>query len=115
MRKWHDAGRDAKLQSDTQRPRLRHLQSASLSGRGQGGGGGEGRGRGEGGRGGVLPKRLKSGSGHHRPEEARGPSNGRHKLSYNAGLTSSPCCVLSPVPLMHLIPSMSPMPYYIEN
>ena len=41
------------------------------------GGGGA---RGEGGRGSVLPKRLKSGSGCHRPE-ACGLSNGRHKLS----------------------------------
>ena len=40
-------------------------------------------GRGEGGRGGrrgVLPKRLKSGSGHHRLEICV-PSNGRHKLA----------------------------------
>ena len=64
--------RDAKLQSDTQRPRQRHPSSASLRSWGEAGGGrGEGRGvgwegKGEGGRGGVLPKRMKSGSGHHR-------------------------------------------------
>ena len=40
--------------------------------------GGGGRGGGE--RGGVLPKRLKSGSGHHRLESF-GPSDGRHKLA----------------------------------
>ena len=34
---------------------------------------------GSGGKGGVMPKRLTSGSGHHRLE-ACGPSNGRHKL-----------------------------------
>ena len=33
----------------------------------------------EGGKEGVLPKRMKSGSGHHRPEPC-GPSNGCHKL-----------------------------------
>ena len=32
------------------------------------------------GRGGVMPKRLKSGSGHHRLEIC-GPSNGRHKIA----------------------------------
>ena len=62
--------RDAKLQSDAQRPRQRHPPSASLSGRGEGGGG----------KGGVMPKRLKSGSGHHRLEIC-GPSNGRHKIA----------------------------------
>ena len=90
--------RAAELQSDSQRPRQRHPPSASLGGRGKGGVGeggvgeggvgeggvgeggvGEGGGR-EGGRGGVLPKRLKSGSGHHRLELC-GPSNGRHKLA----------------------------------
>ena len=39
-----------------------------------GGGGGKGE------RGGVMPKRLKSGSGHHRLEIC-GPSNGRHKIA----------------------------------
>ena len=38
-------------------------------------------GGGEGGRGGVLLKRLKSGSGHHRLDVC-GPSNGCHKLAY---------------------------------
>ena len=71
--------RNAKLQSDAQRLRQRHPPSASLSGRGEGGGGGE-RGRGEEGRGGVMPKRLKSGSVHHRLEIC-GPSNGRHKIA----------------------------------
>ena len=76
---------DAKLQSDAQRLRQRHVPSASPSDRGEGGGGeggGEG-GRGKGGgagRGGVMPKRLKSGFGHHRLEMC-GPSNGRHKIA----------------------------------
>ena len=65
--------RDAKLQSDAQRLRQRHSPSASLSGRGEGGGG-------EGGRGGLMPKRPKYGSGLHRPEIC-GPSNGRHKIA----------------------------------
>ena len=37
-------------------------------------------GGGKGGRGGVMPKRLKSGSGHYRLEVC-GPSNGRHKIA----------------------------------
>ena len=41
--------------------------------------GGEGEGGGRG-RGGVVPKRLKSGSGHHRLIIC-GPSNGRHKIA----------------------------------
>ena len=65
--------RDAKLQGDAQRLGQRHPPSVSLSGRG------EGRGR-AGGRGGVLPKTLKAGSGHHRLEIC-GPSNGRHKIA----------------------------------
>ena len=44
------------------------------------GGKGEGGRRGKGERGGVLPKRLRFESGHHRLE-ACGPSNGRHKLA----------------------------------
>ena len=44
------------------------------------GGAGEGGWGGGGGRGGVLPKRLKSGSGHHRLEIC-GPSHGRHKIA----------------------------------
>ena len=43
-------------------------------------GGRGGRGEGGMGGGGVLPKRLKSGSGHHRLKIC-GPSNGRHKLA----------------------------------
>ena len=35
---------------------------------------------GKGGRGSVMPKRLKSGFGHHRIESC-GPSNGRHKIA----------------------------------
>ena len=83
--------RDAKLQSDAQRLRQRHPPLASLSGRGEGEGGGAGRGLGEGGRGegereeggrggrwSVMPKRLKSGFGHHRIESC-GPFNDRHK------------------------------------
>ena len=62
--------RYAELQRDTQKPRQRHPPSAPLSGReGVGGKGG-----------GVLPKRLKSGSGHHRLEACE-PSHGRHKLA----------------------------------
>ena len=60
--------RDAKLQSDAQRLRQRHPPLASLSSRG------------EGGRGGAMPKRLKSGFGHHRLEICA-PSNGRHKIA----------------------------------
>ena len=45
-------------------------------GKGDGGEGGKGGGR----RGGVLPKRLKSGSGNHRLDMC-GPSNGRHKVA----------------------------------
>ena len=57
----------AKLQSEAQRLRQRHPPSASLSGGGEGGRGEGGRDEGGGrGRGGVMPKRLKSGSGHHR-------------------------------------------------
>ena len=56
---------DEHMQSDAQRLRQRHLPSTSLSGRGEGGGGGA--------TGGVLPKRLKSGSGHHRLEFVRLP------------------------------------------
>ena len=79
--------RDAKLQSDAQGLRQHHPPLASLSGWGEGEGGvarglGEG-GREEGGRGGrgsVMPKRLKSGFGHHRLVSC-GPSNGRHKIA----------------------------------
>ena len=76
--------RDAELQSDTQGPLQRHPPSALPNGRGEGGSGGEGEERREGGGGwggGVLPERLKSGSGHHHLE-VLGPSNGRHKLVY---------------------------------
>ena len=73
--------RDAKLQRDARRRRQRHPPSVSLSGRG---GGRAGKGEGEkerrGGRGGVLPKRLKSGSGHQRLKNC-GPSCGRHKIA----------------------------------
>ena len=55
--------RDAKLQSDAQRLPQRHSPPASLRSRGEGGG--------------VLPKRLKSGAGHHRLEICW-PSNGHH-------------------------------------
>ena len=61
--------RGAKLQSDAQKMRQRHPPSASLSGQGEGGG-----------RGYVMPKRLKSGFGHHRLESC-GPSNGRLKIA----------------------------------
>ena len=75
--------RAVELSSDMQRPRQHHPPSASLSDRGKAGRGGGGRdregGEGEGGRGVVVPKRLKSGSGHHGLVVC-GPSNGRHKL-----------------------------------
>ena len=71
--------RDAKLLSDAQRLRQRHPPSASLSGWGEGGGRAGGKGGGKGERG-VMPKRLKSGSGHHRLEICW-PSNGRHKIA----------------------------------
>ena len=74
-------GRDAELQSDTQRPQQRHPPSASLSGPGEGGGRrGEGGGGAGGGRGSVLPKKLESGSGHHRLKICE-HSTGRHKLA----------------------------------
>ena len=72
-------------------------------GRGEGGreGGGREGGRveegkgGGGGRGGVMPKRLKSGSGHHRLEIC-GPSNSRHKIAQCGpdffAMFSSPQC-----------------------
>ena len=69
--------RGAKPQSDAQRLRQRHPPSASLSSRGKGEGG---RGVGGGARGDVMPKRLKSGFGHHRLESC-GPSNGRDKIA----------------------------------
>ena len=65
--------RGAKMQSDARRLRQRHPPSASLSSRGEG----EERG---GGRGDVMPKRLKSGFGHHRLESC-GPCNGRDKIA----------------------------------
>ena len=84
MRKWREAER--------RRAAERHAKAAAVPdtvgtpkrpGRG-GEGGGVGRVRreegGGRGRGGVLPKRRKSGSGHHRLEEFW-PSNGRHKLA----------------------------------
>ena len=79
MRKWHEAER--------RRAAERHAKAAAapstvgISKR-PGGGGREERGRGEwgGGRGGVLPKRRKSESGHHRLEVIR-PSSGCHKLA----------------------------------
>ena len=62
-----------------------------------GGNGAREEGGGQGGKGGVLPKRLKSGSGHHRLEVC-GPSNGRHKLAQGhhdsfASLRSSPSAI----------------------
>ena len=110
MWKWHDAERCKAAE--------RHAKDTAAAstvgmpkrpGGGEGGGGGGRAGR----EGAVLPKRLKSWSGHHRPE-ACWPSNGRHKYR-NAGPTSSHCCVLPPVPLMHLIPSMSPMLYLVSS
>ena len=77
MRKWHETER--------RRAAERHAKAAaalSTVGISKRPGGGEGKegGGGGGGRGGILPKRLKSGSGHHRLEIC-GPSNGRHKLA----------------------------------
>ena len=97
MQKWHDAKRCKAAERHVEAAAATSTVGISKRPGGTGGGGGrEGRG---GGRGGVLPKILKSGSGHHRPEGC-GLSNGRHKYR-NAGLTSSPCCLLPPVPLMH--------------
>ena len=82
MRKWHDTERC--------RAAERHAKAAAApstvgiskrpGGEKRGGRGEGGRGKGEGGRGGVMPKKLRSGSGHHRLEDC-GPSNGRHKLA----------------------------------
>ena len=78
MRKWNDV--------EIWKAAERHAKSAAapptvgISKRsGKGGVGGEG-GKEERGKGGILPKLLKSGSGHHRLEVC-GPSNGRHKLA----------------------------------
>ena len=77
--------RAVEQQTDTQgrgsATRREHLYAAGGRGRGEGGRGGReggrgGGGQGEGGRGGVLPKRLKFGSGHHRLDVG-GPSHGR--------------------------------------
>ena len=83
MRKGHEAER--------RRAAERHAKAAAAlctvgilklpGGRVRRGSGERGMGEGGGrGRGGVLPKRLKSGSGHQRLK-AFGPSNGRHKLA----------------------------------
>ena len=81
--------RDAELQSDAPRARQPRRLSAYQNHRGKGGwreggrrGGGCGDGGGGGGgrRGGVMPKRLKSGSGHH-CLDIWCPSNSRHKLA----------------------------------
>ena len=85
MRNWQDTERC--------RAAERHAKAAAapstvgISKRPRGGRrGGRGRSEGErgeggnGGRGGVMPKRLRSGSGHH-CLEACGPYNGRHKLA----------------------------------
>ena len=64
--------RAVELQSDTPRSRQRHPPSTSILRGGKGGG----EGGGDEGRAGVLPKRLRSGSGHHRPEVCV-PSHGR--------------------------------------
>ena len=68
------------MQSDAQRQRQRHPPSESLRGGGKGGAGEGERGGPEGRRGGVLPKRLKFGSGHLRLDVC-GPSNGRKNLA----------------------------------
>ena len=56
----------------------KHLKGMDVEGKRGGGEGGMGR-RG-GGRGRVMPKRLKSGFGHHRLQSC-GPSNGRHNIA----------------------------------
>ena len=72
MRKWHDA--------EICQAAERHAKAAAAAstvGISKRPGGGA---RGEGGRGSVLPKKLKSGSGHDHPEACE-PSNGHHRLS----------------------------------
>ena len=74
MRKWHDAVRCKAAERHAKAAAAPFIVGISkrLEGGGWGGGGGEGRG----GKGSVRPKRLKSGSGHHRLEVC-GPSTGR--------------------------------------
>ena len=95
MRKWHKAER--------RRAAERHATTAAATSTV-----GIPKRPGEGGRGGVLPKRIKFGSGHHRLE-VFWAFQWASQASVTAALTSSLCCVLLPVPLMHLIPSMSQM------
>ena len=88
-RTWHETERRKAAERRAKAPAA--PSTVRLSKRPGGGGSGEagsgeggrregGRGEGEGGRGGVLPKRLKSGSGHHRLEMF-GPSNGRQTIA----------------------------------
>ena len=61
-----------------------------------------------------MHKGLKSGSGHHRLDKC-GPPMAVTRYRKTA-LTSSPCCVFSPVLLMmHLIPSMRPIPSLVSS
>ena len=83
MRKWQDAERCRDAQRHAQTAAAPPTVGISERRGGEGGAGeggrGEGRGGREGGRGGVLPKRLKFGSDHHRLDVC-GSSNGRTKL-----------------------------------
>ena len=78
MRNWHETER---CNVAERRAKAAAVPSTvGISERQGGGGRGKGGGGGEMGRGGVMPQRLKSGSGHHRLEIC-GPSNGRHKIT----------------------------------
>ena len=81
MRNWHETERRKAAERRAKAAAAPSTVGISErpGGWGRGGGrGGRGKGRG-GGRGGVMPKRLKSGFGHHRVESC-GPSNG-HKIA----------------------------------
>ena len=78
MRKWHAA--ESCRAAERQAKAAAAPPTVGISTRPGGGGRGAGGGGGGGARVGVRPKRLKSGSGHHRLE-IYGPSNGRHKIA----------------------------------
>ena len=71
----------------------------------QGGGRGEGGNGGAGGEGGVMPRKMKSGFGHHRLDIG-GPSNGRHKIALDrpdfiAMLRSLPSAIDDEIDTLH--------------
>ena len=119
MRKWHDAERCKAAERHAKAAAVASTVGISKRPRGEGrasggwrGGGGEGE-TGEGGSGGRPAQET----------ESLGLAIIVLKLvglpvavtSYrNASLTSSPCCVPLPVPLMHLIPSVNPMPNLVS-